>query len=100
MMRSLSTSALGQPSETKLTVGAVSPLARLGLSDRTGRGYRPKVARSSGALAISPAKHVHQFGDLAPLLGLVAAGNGLVDAMRHVIAEHFLFEAAQRCTHS
>ena len=60
-----------------------------------GRSYRRTLARSSW-LAVGTAQNVHQFGDLAPLLGLIAACNRLMDAMRHVIAQYLLFKAAQR----
>src|SRR5690554_981396 len=96
MMRSLSTSAFGQPSDTKLTSGAgrsADGLALLG----TGRGYRRTVARSSAtrALSVGAAENVHQFGDLAPLFGLIAAGDRLADAMGHVIAQHLFLQAAK-----
>src|SRR5204862_432000 len=37
--------------------------------------------------------------DLLALIGLVAAGDRVLDAMRHVIPQHFLLHAAQRGPH-
>src|SRR5205085_9874122 len=41
-------------------------------------------------------KHVHQFGNLAPLLGVAAGRDRVLDAMRDVIAQHLLLDPAQR----
>jgi hypothetical protein len=47
-------------------------------------------------LPVGAADHGHQFGDLFPLIGLVAAGDRMFDAMRHVIPQHLLFNATER----
>ena len=57
------------------------------------------LSRGAGALPRRPAHHVHQFGDLAPLVGLVAALDRVLDAMRDVIAQDFLLDPAQRSAH-
>ncbi len=46
-----------------------------------------------------PAHHVHQFGDLAALVGLVAARDRVLDAMGDVVAQDFLLDPAQRGAH-
>lgn len=46
-----------------------------------------------------PREHFHQFRNLPPLIVLVAAGNGLLDAVGNVIVQDFLFNPAQRCAH-
>ena len=38
----------------------------------------------------------HQFGYLLTLIGLVAARNRVLDAMRDVILQHFLLDAPER----
>src|ERR1700682_4028649 len=55
------------------------------------RGCQP-----SRSLPIGPADHGHQFRDLFPLIGLVAAGDRMFDAMRHVIPQHLFLDAPQR----
>src|SRR5260370_40677191 len=87
MMRSLSTSALGQPSETKLTEGAADFVMFLSL---TGLSYRRSSARSSCPAFGVPLKHLQHCGNhhfsctLGPLveesmrLVLTAAVSGLV----------------------
>ncbi len=50
-------------------------------------------------LAFCAAKHIHDFSDLAPLVVLVAAGDGVLDAMGDVIAENLLLGPAQRRAH-
>jgi hypothetical protein len=49
-----------------------------------------------GVLAIRPADDIHQLGDFATLLRAITGGNGILDTMRDVIAQDFLFGAAQR----
>jgi flagellar motor component MotA len=46
----------------------------------------------AGASARRAAHHIHQFGDFAPLVGLIAAPNGVIDAMRHMIAQDFFLD--------
>lgn len=43
-------------------------------------------------LPVRPLDDGHQLGDLAALIGLVAACDRVLDAMRHMILEHFLFD--------
>ena len=50
------------------------------------------------SLAVSPAHHIHQFGDLAPLVRLVARRDRMLDAMRDMIAQHLFLDPPQRCT--
>jgi len=50
-------------------------------------------------LSIGAANHRHQFGYLLALIGLVAAGDRVLDAMRYVIFEHFFLDAPQRGAH-
>jgi hypothetical protein len=50
-------------------------------------------------LPVGAADHGHQFGDLFPLIGLVAAGDRVFDAMRHVILQNLFFDAPQRRPH-
>jgi hypothetical protein len=50
-------------------------------------------------LPVGAADHGHQFGDLFTLIGLVAAGDRMLDAMRHVILQHFLLDPPQRRPH-
>src|SRR6516164_3306698 len=56
------------------------------------RRRRPRLAGRA-------AQHIHELGNLAALLGLIAAGDGVVDAIRHVIGEDFLLDRAQRGPH-
>src|ERR1043166_1299007 len=51
------------------------------------------VSRSS---PLGAADHVHQFCNLAALVGLVAGRDGVLDAMRDMIAQDFLLDPAQR----
>ena len=46
--------------------------------------------------SIGAADHVHQFRDLAALVGLVAGRDRVLDAMGDVIAQDFLLDPAQR----
>jgi hypothetical protein len=43
---------------------------------------------------VAARQHLDQFADLAPLFGLVAGRNGVLDAMGGVIGEDFLLGAA------
>ena len=54
---------------------------------------------TSDSLAVGATHHVHQLGDLATLLDLVARGDRAFDAVGDVIAQDFLLGAAQRRTH-
>src|SRR5262245_61633041 len=53
----------------------------------------------SSPSAIRAAEHVHQLGDLAPLLALVAGRDRAFDAMPDMVAQHLLLDLAQRGTH-
>ncbi len=44
-------------------------------------------------------QHIHQLGDLAPLVGLVAARDRVLDAMSGVVAQDLVFDRAKRGTH-
>ena len=54
---------------------------------------------TSDSLAVGATHHVHQLGDLATLLGLIARGDRAFDAVGDVIAQDFLLGAAQRRTY-
>ena len=54
---------------------------------------------TSDSLAVGATHHVHQLGDLATLLDLVARGDRAFDAVGDVIAQDFLLGAAQCRTH-
>ena len=65
-----------------------------------------KIARSATAIrsiadcaTLRAAEHVHQFGDLAALIGAVAGRDRALDAMRDMIAQDFLLDAAQGRAH-
>src|SRR5438067_58517 len=85
---------------------AFPPMSRSGFFDSS-RGIRRvrrpakagRAARCGASLAFGPGKHVHQFGDLAPLLGLAAGCDCVLDTMRDMIAQHFVLDAPQRCAH-
>src|SRR5215813_7624783 len=66
-------------------------------------GAASRASQSSSpspvALAVRAADHIHQFPDLLPLVGLVAAGDGVLDAMGHMVAQHLLLDAAERGAH-
>src|SRR6516165_10608130 len=71
------------------------------------RGHERSIASAASRcpeddgrrLAGRAAQRIHELGNLAALLGLVAAGDGVVDAIRHVIGEDFLLDRAQRGPH-
>lgn len=46
------------------------------------------------ALAPRSANDIYQLCDLAPLVGLVTALDGVINAMCDMIAENFFFDAA------
>lgn len=50
-------------------------------------------------LPLHAPEHVHQLGDLPALIGLVAARDRVLDAMRDVILQHFFLNPAQRRAH-
>src|SRR6266851_1593080 len=50
-------------------------------------------------LAIAAAQHIDELAHLLALLALVAAGDGVLDAMRDVILEDFLLRPPQRRAH-
>ncbi len=66
---------------------------------RSSAPARPTAVRLFDALAPGAAHHVHQLGHLAPLVGFVAARDRMRDAMRHMVAQDFLLDAAQRRAH-
>src|SRR5262249_30311367 len=83
MMRSLSTSALGQPSETKLTFGACAagrPASGFsmgqGLAERGRARKRAKLEPGHAALRRNKAGH----GDLARTLRKAGPGEGIAGA--------------------
>jgi len=43
---------------------------------------------------MATAKKVDEFSDLLALVGLVAGGDGVFDAMTNVIAQNLFFDAA------
>src|SRR6185437_13738235 len=45
------------------------------------------------------ADYGHQFCNLFPLIGLVAAGDRVLDAVRDVVPEHFFLDAPERGPH-
>src|SRR5262249_38555460 len=51
------------------------------------------------SLALGAAHDVHQLFDLSPLIGLVAGGDRMLDAMGDVIAQDLLLQAPQRGAH-
>jgi hypothetical protein len=50
-------------------------------------------------LSIGSTDDIHQFRDLAALVGLVAAVDRMLDAMRDVISQDFLLDTPQRGSH-
>ena len=61
----------------------------------TGTGKKEiQVDGGVNCLAPRPAHHLHELGDLAPLVGLVAALDGVINAMRDVIAQNLLLDPA------
>ncbi len=64
-------------------LGHLAPLAGRGRSD----SFRFNLSLSVGA-----ANHIHEFGDLAALIGLVAGGDRMLDAMGDVVAQDFLLD--------
>src|SRR5882757_6051351 len=46
--------------------------------------------------SVGAADHVHQFRDLAALVGLVARRDRVLDAMGDMVAQDFLLDPAQR----
>src|SRR5215471_15776353 len=60
-------------------------------------------ARSNSALWSLPVRaayHLHQFRNLATLIGLVAGGDRVFHAMGDVITQNFFLDAAERGAHS
>src|SRR5215510_13694302 len=55
--------------------------------------------RAIGPSPARPAQHVHQLGDLAALLALVAGRDRVLDAVRDVVAQDLLLDPAQRSAH-
>src|SRR3989304_20571 len=56
----------------------------------------PLSASPKNVLPLRPPDDIHQFGDLAALLALVARGDGVLHAVRHVVAQDLLLDTAQR----
>jgi len=50
-------------------------------------------------LTVCASQNVHDFGDLPALLMLVAARDGVFDAMAHMVSHDFLLGAAERPAH-
>ena len=65
-------------------------------SGHDGLGFRRALGRciKSSRSPVAARQHLDQFADLAPLFGLVAGRNGVLDAMGGVIGEDFLLGAA------
>ena len=57
------------------------------------------MATPRATLARRATKNLHQLRDFAALIGFVAAGNGMRDAMRNMLAQDFLFRPPQRRAH-
>src|SRR4051812_27841523 len=85
--------------EHALSVLISSPLMSSPLKSSLLKSSRPSLCASRSPSAVRPPEHVHQLGDLAPLLCAAAGRDGAVDAMRHVIAQHLLLDLAQRRAH-
>src|SRR5690348_13608980 len=69
---------------------------------RRPHGSRRAPAERSSPCGQSPPRPAHdvdEFGHLAPLVGLVAGRDGVLDAMRDVLAQDLLLDAAQRRAH-
>src|SRR5258707_1026153 len=58
------------------------------------RGHERQVVSYRFGLSRRSSHDVHELGDLAPLIGFVAALDRMVDTMRDVIAQDFLFNSA------
>ena len=54
----------------------------------------------SRPLSVGAANNLHQLGDLAPLSGLVAGCDRILDAVRDMIAQDFLLGTPQCGAHS
>lgn len=63
-----------------------------------GRGGRMAAWPQEGERRLTPRalQHFHQFGDLLLLFGLVAAVDGVSDAMIQVILQHIFLDPAKR----
>ena len=83
----------------QLRHGADAARHRRGQADGARRRRRSWRASNSAELPPRPPHHVHQFRDLAPLVGLVAARDRVRDAMGDVVAQDFLLDPAQRRAH-
>ena len=50
-------------------------------------------------LAVCPSQNIHDFGNLLALFAFVAAGDGVFDAVAHMVPQNFLFGAAECGAH-
>jgi hypothetical protein len=73
-----------------------APIRRGVLDLATARGAIFVKAFLSEALAAGVFQNINKFSHFAALLGLIAVGNSVFDAMRDVIAKDFLFDALER----
>ncbi|CAN1723238.1 protein of unknown function [Hyphomicrobium sp. 1Nfss2.1] len=55
---------------------------------------------SDHSSALGARKNFHQLGHLLTLLIGVPAGDGMLDAVRHVIPQHLFLDPSQRRPHS
>ena len=60
---------------------------------------RRQFRKRGQPLPFGAADHRHEFRDLFPLIRLVAAGDGMFDAMRDVISEDLLLDPAKCGAH-
>jgi hypothetical protein len=60
---------------------------------------RNQIADHLGRLPIRPTDYGHQFRDLPALIDLVSTHDGVFNAMRHVISQHFFLDAPERGPH-
>src|SRR5215475_2408733 len=74
-------------------------MRRRACQSRATSGAIPSSSPNPVGLSVRAADYIHQFRDLFPLIGLVAAGNGVLDAMSDMIAQHLLLDAAERGAH-
>ncbi len=97
-LQALANSGLAEAREFAIRSGSVSP--SMNLTRHVARnGCRRPMAIDGRTLPVGAAEDVHDLGDLAALVGAVAAQDGVLDAMGDVIAEDFLLGAAERRPH-
>jgi hypothetical protein len=61
--------------------------------------WRSAHAKWQPPSPVRPADDGHQFGDLVALVVLIAARDGVLDAMADVIAQHLFLDPPQRGTY-